>query len=137
MSLGYNGCHVDGLDELGNYVKALSCEMGVPHEIRKDIYGSDNISFASEGVPALSFARLGVATQYMHTVRDTIDLISVEQLESVGKLLETFIRRTAAEGYLFPFKRQVPAEKLETMKSYDSYVQHILEFLGEEPLPEE
>ncbi len=134
MSLGHNGCHVDGLEEMGNYIKALSCELGVPHEIRTDVYGSDNISFFSAGVPALSFARLGTATQHMHTVRDTIDLISVPQMEIIGRFLDVFISRTTAEGYLFPFKRQVPDEKLAMIKSFDTHMRAGLKLIGEEPL---
>ena len=134
MSLGHNGCHVDGLEEMGNYVRALSCELGVPHEIRTDIYGSDNISFFSAGVPALSFARLGTATQHMHTVRDTIDLISVPQMEIIGRFLDVFISRTTANGYLFPFKRQVPDDKLAMVKSFDTHMRAGLKLIGEEPL---
>jgi len=138
MSLGHNGCHVDGLEEMGNYVKALSCELGVPHEVRTDIYGSDNISFFSAGVPALSFARLGTATQHMHTVRDTIDLISVEQLEIIGRYLDTFISRTVAEGCLFPFKRQIPDEKMAMVKdrSFGLHMRAALKMIGAEPLDE-
>ncbi len=132
MSLGHNGCHVDGEPELGNYVHALSSELGVPHEIRTDIYGSDNITFFSAGVPALSFARLGTATQHMHTIRDSIDLISNAQLESVGRLLQVFLERTTSQGHVFPFARKVPADKLQMLKEHSLYDRLIDEFLGED-----
>lgn len=130
MSLGHNGCHVDGSEMLGHYVKALSSELGVPHEMRTDVYGSDNITFFMAGVPSLSFARLGTATQHMHTIRDSIDLISVEQMEVIGRFLQVFIERTTAKGHLFPFTREVPKEKVADMQRHDLYEKAVMELIS-------
>jgi aminopeptidase YwaD len=133
MSLGNNACYLTGPDALGNYVKALSCELGIHHDIKTEGYGSDNKSFSWADIPAISFAREGVGGQYMHTVRDDIDLIDARQLGIIGNLIDVFITRTAAAGYVWPFKREVPEMDAEAQKAKDEYVRQVAKLLKFDP----
>ena len=123
MSIGNNECYVQGSPALGEYVKALTCEMGIHHTFKTDIYGSDNISFGWVGVPAISFARAGVGAQYMHTPKDDIDLIDPGQLETIGRMLDVFITRTAAEGIVWPFDRTALDDSPERTKGIKDCLQ--------------
>jgi aminopeptidase YwaD len=131
MSIGHNECVLQASEALENYLKALTCEMGVHHTFKNEIYGSDNICFGWAGVPAVSFARAGVGTHYMHTPEDAIDLIDSGQLEIIGNLLDVFITRTAAEGLVWPFDRGagVWKEDPRIKKSMDA----VIRLIGEDP----
>jgi aminopeptidase YwaD len=133
MSLGNNACFVTGPQPLGDYIKALACELGVHHTLKNEVYGSDNISFSWAGIPAVSFVREGVASQYMHTARDNMDLIDAGQLGTIGNLIDVFIARTAAEGFVWPFERQVPEVPGEYRQMLKDHIRQIVEFLGEDP----
>jgi aminopeptidase YwaD len=133
MSLGSNYCYTIGPKMLGDYVKALACELGVHHVISTEIYGSDDLSFANVGVPSVGFAREGTGTQYMHTIRDAIDLIDVGQLQVVGNLVDVFISRTAAQGHIWPFERKLPEFDADTRKQIHDRIRYVVDFLGEDP----
>lgn len=133
MSLGHNACYIQGSKALENYLNALTCELGIHHELKDEIYGSDNISFGWAGVPAISFAREGVATQYMHTPRDDISLIDPGQMEVIGRLVDVFLARTSAEGIVWPFDRSVPQLTEERMKGLEKHLRQVIEIMGEDP----
>lgn len=133
MSLGRNAFYNQGPQALGEYVKALTCELGIHHDLKTEIYGSDNISFGWAGIPAISFAREGVAAQYMHTSRDDISLIDAGQLEGIGRLLEVFLMRTAAEGQIWPFERQVTQFTPERLEAIKTALGEVIELMGEDP----
>jgi Zn-dependent M28 family amino/carboxypeptidase len=118
MALGHNTCFVLGPQEVTATIKVLSKELGVPHQVFEDVYGSDNDPFALAGVPGVSFGRMGSSFDYIHTDGDTLDLINPKQIQQVGHLVDTFLMRTAAQAWVWPFKRAVPenlAKKLEDM----------------------
>jgi aminopeptidase YwaD len=133
MSLGNNLCDLDAPQAVGDYVKALSCELGVHHDVKSEHYGSDNLLFAWAGIPAISFSREGVGTQYMHTPKDDIDLIDAHQLEVIGNLLDVFITRTTAQGYTWPFERKVPDTPPEQKKGMQDYIRQVTLLMGEDP----
>ena len=131
MSLGYDYALYMGDEALGAYVDAVAKELGIPHKVDKSTYSSDGLSFSWENIPSISFARGGVGDQVMHTIDDKIDLVSPQQLEKIGRLVELFMQRTITGGYIFPFKREVPADLIKkddpfTRRRYEK----IVEFLG-------
>ena len=133
MSLGYDYVMYMGEDALGAYVDAVAKELGIPHKVNKSTYSSDGLSFSWENIPSISFARGGVGDQVMHTIGDSIELISPKQLEKIGALIEIFMGRTITDGYIFPFKREVPADLI---KKDDPFTKRrhekMVEFLGYE-----
>ena len=70
--------------------------------------GNDHVPFVCAGIPGITVNRGGGHTAFMHTPEDALDLISEKPLEEIGRLLDTFIYRTAASGHVWPFERQVP-----------------------------
>ncbi|MCJ7622127.1 MAG: M28 family peptidase, partial [Anaerolineaceae bacterium] len=118
MALGHNTCFVLGPPEVTATIKVLSKELGVPHQVTEDVYGSDNDPFALAGVPGVTFSRMGSSFNYIHTDGDIVDLINPKQIQQVGHLVDTFLLRTAAQARVWPFERAIPenlARKIEDM----------------------
>jgi aminopeptidase YwaD len=113
MSLGYDYITYLGEDALGAYADVVAKELGIPHKVSKETYSSDGMSFSMEDIPSISFARGGVGDQVMHTMDDAINLISPKQLEKIGAFIEIFMERTITNGYIFPFKREVPKDLIK------------------------
>jgi aminopeptidase YwaD len=132
MSLGYDNVMYMGDDSLGAYVDAVAKELGIPHKVNKSTYSSDGMSFSWEDIPSISFARGGVGDQVMHTVGDSIDLISPKQLEKIGALVEVFMQRTVTDGYIFPFPREVPKDLIKKDVFAMKRIKDTAKFLGYE-----
>jgi aminopeptidase YwaD len=109
LALGSTSCSPLGPAEIGSYIHSLACELGIALKVNQEPYESDNLTFCVVGIPSWSFVREGAAWDYMHSFGDTLDLMDPVQLEKVGKLVEIALRRTA-NGHIWPFKREVPAE---------------------------
>jgi len=109
-ALGNNSCYVLGSPEITAAVETLSKELGIPHEVKEEIDGSDHLPFAWEGIPNVSLVREGPGLEYIHTVEDTdtIDLIDIDQLQRIGKFIDTFLTRTTAKAEVWPFEQQIP-----------------------------
>jgi len=133
MSIGNNTYNVVGPQALTDYIHALTCELGVHHSHYAGLYGSDHLSFANVGIPAVAFEREGVGTHYMHTAGDTIDLIDARQLEVIGNLLDELISRTAARGYVWPFERTVPTLSPELQEQLVKRIRYAVQYLGMDP----
>jgi hypothetical protein len=79
------------------------------------LYGSDNISFVEAGIPALCIFRdSGVAT-YIHTCKDSLDLVDGPHLAQLAQMGVEFLD-CIANAYVFPFERQVPDSMLAAIK---------------------
>jgi len=109
--LGFNFCYIAGPSEVTAVVEALSRELGVPHQIKEAINGSDNLPFTWGGIPNVALVRKGPVLESIHTEEDTVDLMDINQLKQIGKFIDTFLTRTAARAEVWPFERQIP-EKL-------------------------
>ncbi|MBN1315211.1 MAG: M20/M25/M40 family metallo-hydrolase [Anaerolineales bacterium] len=110
MPLCYNGCYVHGAPEITAVIKTLSKELGIPHNFKEEIYGSDGEAFVWAGIPSITFTREGVAANFIHTIQDSLDIVSVEQLQIIGNLVDTFITQSVAEAVVWPFDRKIPDE---------------------------
>lgn len=109
LALGSTSCAPLGTPDMGGYIHALACELGINLKIQNEPYESDNLTFCVVGIPSWSFVREGAAWHYMHSTGDTLDLMDAGQLEKVGMLAEIALKRTA-NGHIWPFRREVPAE---------------------------
>lgn len=117
MALGIDACYVSGPTDLANTVKVLGKELGIPHLVKEDdMYGSDGDPASLAGIPSLTFARMGPAFAYIHTDQDTLDLIHPQHLQQVGKLIDVFLTRTAAQAYSWPFERIVPERQMKMLQ---------------------
>jgi aminopeptidase YwaD len=133
MPLGSNSFNVVGPPALRTYLLALSDELGIHHQAHSGLYGSDHLSFANVGVPGVSFQREGTAGQYMHTSQDDLSLIDSGQLERVGHLVDVFITRTAAQGWVWPFERSISELSPDLEQQLRKRIQYAVDFLGEDP----
>ncbi len=52
----------------------------------------------------------------MHTPNDSMDLTSERPLEVIGRLLDTFLSRTAAGAQVWPFEREVLEKSKEELE---------------------
>ena len=69
----------------------------------------------------------------MHTSRDDISLIDLGQMEVIGRLIDVFITRTAAQGVVWPFERKAPDIPPERMKWMGESIRQAVEIMGEDP----
>ena len=116
IALGTNSCYVLGPPEIGDTVKTLGEELGIPHIVKEDIDFSDNLPFAWNGVPNISLTREGAGAEFIHTVEDTIELIDIEQLQQASQFIDALLAQTAARAELWPFKRQIPSKMLDKVR---------------------
>jgi len=130
MSLGFDYATYLGEEGIGAYVDAVAKEMGIPHKVTQSTYSSDCMSFSWENIPSISFARGGVGDQVMHTIGDEISLISPKQLGKIGALIEVFMQRTITDGYIFPFKREVPKDLIKKDDFSMKRINDTAKFLG-------
>lgn len=71
--LGQNAALVIGNEDSKGYVDAMMREMGVPCDVQLDIYSSDCIPFADNGVPSVNFCRFGTeGAGFIHDRRDNL-----------------------------------------------------------------
>jgi hypothetical protein len=63
----------------------------------------DHIPFAVRGIPAVDL--IDFDYPYWHTTADTIDKISAESLERVGRTLETFLESPLTSSAFVTFPR--------------------------------
>lgn len=117
QALGTYSCIVTGPDEIKHYVEFLSKEIGIRINTSSDIMSSDSISFASKGIPSVSFFRGGGSSYFAHTPLDSLEYIAPIALENMGVIVETFVRRVA-NSEEFPFKREVPEQIKKKIKDY-------------------
>jgi len=117
QALGTFSCVVTGPDEIKHYVEFLGKELGIRINTSSDIMSSDSVSFASKGVPSVSFFRGGGSSYFIHTPLDSLEYIAPKALENMGIIVETFVRRVA-NSEEFPFKREIPEQIKKKIKDY-------------------
>lgn len=108
-TLGKNVAPVLATEAAVGYVDALMREAGFACETKLDIYSSDCIPFADNGVPAVNLCRFGVpGAGYIHDRRDNLKSNYIDE-KSLGITLSQALhlskRVDAAD--LFPIKREI------------------------------
>ena len=66
--------------------------------------------FIVNGIPAITVNREGSFEAFGHTPQDALAQIDAEHLEHIGRFIDVFMTRTAAEAYVWPFEREVSEE---------------------------
>jgi hypothetical protein len=111
--IGDNVCRVAAPDQVLAILNALYKELGVPGKAINTIIGNDHLPFAAAGIPAITVNRDGGACTYLHLPQDAIEHVDAPTLERVGRFIDVFLTRTAAQAHVWPFERKVP-EKIKT-----------------------
>lgn len=105
-------------DSLTNYVDYVAKELGYPIEIKQDIYSSDCIPFADNGVPAINFARFGAqGGAFIHSRHDTMFFLDADSLYKTGSFVEVFATKMA-NAVVFPVPRKIPTNIVEKIDKY-------------------
>jgi len=117
QAIGTFSCIITGSDEIKHYVEFLSKELGIHINTSSDIMSSDSVTFASKGIPSVSFFRGGGSGYFIHTPLDSLEYIAPTALENMGIIVETFIRRVA-NSEEFPFKREIPEQIKKKVREY-------------------
>ncbi len=118
--LGNNSCPVLATDATVGYVDALMREAGVACEVKSDIYSSDCIPFADNGVPAVNFVRGGAqGAGFIHDRRDNLknNFMSEKALDITLQQTLTFARRVV-NAVTFPIKREICDEINDKVAEY-------------------
>jgi len=110
--LGQNGCPVLATDAVVGYIDALLKENGMACEVKSDIYSSDCIPFADNGIPAVNFIRFGApGAGFIHDRRDNLknNFMSEKALDITLQQTLAFSKRVV-NAKTFPIKREISDE---------------------------
>lgn len=107
-------------DRLCGYITYLGAELGFPVTARTGVSSSDSASFADAGVPAVTFARgAGGAVAPIHCRYDTVDVLSMEQLQKDIDFLTAFTKRMC-QSVLCPVEHKIPENIQKELDEYFS-----------------
>ena len=86
--------------------------------VKQDIYSSDSIPFAENGVPGINFMRFGApGAAFIHDRRDIIEFISGDSLAaSTEKYL--YFAEKVVNAVVMPTKKSIPQEIVEKVDEY-------------------
>ena len=103
---------VSAEEKLAGYLTYMAAEVGFPIESKTGVYSSDSTSFADQGVPALSFARIANSNAApIHCRYDLMDVLSMAQLNKDIDFITAFTKRMA-DAQVCPVTREIP-EKIK------------------------
>ncbi|MDD4291379.1 MAG: M28 family metallopeptidase [Clostridia bacterium] len=105
-------------ESLKHAVEYMAKEVGYATNVTWDIYSSDSIPFADNGVPGINIARFGVpGTSHIHTRNDTMFFLSEPALKITADFVEQFAIRYV-NSFTFPVPRTIPKEIKEKVDKY-------------------
>ncbi len=93
-------------------------EIGFIMEVKQDIYSSDAIPFADNGVPGINFFRRATAdSTKIHCRYDIISTVTAKSLARTAGFILDFTKKLDTAVY-FPVDRKVPTEITEKVDKY-------------------
>ena len=109
---------VSGEEKLVHYLTYMGAELGFPVRGRTGVYSSDSTCFADKGVPAVSLARIAPNTAApIHCRYDTMEVLSMEQLQRDIAFIAEFVRRMACAA-VCPVAREIPEKVRKELDEY-------------------
>lgn len=116
--IGSEMCFVTGPECLTHYVDYFMKTEGYAVRVEQDIYSSDCIPFADNGVPALSFCRFAPdGGAFIHCRHDVIDYLSEDSLEKTAAYVIAFSEKMI-NATAFPVPHQIPDNIVEKVDKY-------------------
>ena len=121
--LGYDIAVCSCEDSAAKYIDYLGKIEGFPIKTSVDMYSSDSSSFARNGVPDVTFARLAPrGGAEIHSRKDIFDVLDpvkfINTVEFMAKFSENIVN-----SKVFPVSRELPKElmeKIEKFKKWDT-----------------
>ncbi len=115
---GTNMCRVIGGDDIFYLSKLLSSNLGYIIDITKDIYSSDSMPFALEGIPSINIARWGGKSSFnAHTINDKARWVGKNGIEIPLRFAYKIID-FISNSPLFPTERTIPEDLIKKVKTY-------------------
>ncbi len=115
--LGKEFCMTIGGEEALAFVEHLAREIGFPLKAERNIYSSDSMPFAREGIPSFNIGSGGGGSHLCHTTRDGLANFSAralsESMELIVPLAERLLRAKR-----FPLKRDIPDDMKKKVDEY-------------------
>ncbi len=118
--LGAEQIRTMGADSMQSYVDGMMKELGKAAEVKADIYSSDSVPFADNGVPAINFCRFGApGTAFIHERRDDLayGYMSADALGKTLDIVYEFSRRVI-NAPVFPIERKISDEMKNKVDKY-------------------
>lgn len=117
-TLGYDIACVTGGEDIINYIKYVSKELGFPIKAYQAVYSSDSTPFADCGIPAISFARLSSrGGAVIHSHDDVIERLSEENYKKTYTFIINLISRWI-NAKVFPIEKTMPDKMKEELDYY-------------------
>lgn len=121
--LGYEIAVCSCEDSVAKYIDYLGKIEGFPIKTKVDMYSSDSSSFATNGVPAVTFARLAPrGGAEIHSRKDVIDHLDPEKFIQTVEFMAKFASQVI-NAKVFPVSKEMPKElqeKIEQFKKWNS-----------------
>ncbi len=116
--LGHDIACCTSENSLVHYINYLGKEVGFSITARQGVYSSDSTSFADQGVPALSFARLSPrGGAEIHSRKDVMDFLDAENYYKTANFIIEFSKRMISSVY-FPVENTIPEEMKKELDIY-------------------
>lgn len=112
--LGRNVTFVMAEAAVKGYVEILAKQEGLEMAVRHDVYSSDAIPFADQGIPGINFCRFGAP---IHNRHDELQYISAARLEELGAFVWLFSERTV-NANVFPVVKEIPDNVKKSLQEY-------------------
>lgn len=119
-TLGRNMAPVLATDAVVGYVNALMKEAGFACEVKLDIYSSDCIPFADQGVPAINLCRFGaMGANYIHDRRDNLKSNYIDE-KSLDITLQQalYLSKRVVNAAAFPIDKKISDEIKKKVDEY-------------------
>ena len=116
--LGADQALVLATKEGTTYIDSFMKRKGYSVVVKQDIYSSDGVPFADNGVPSTSFIRFGTqGAGYIHDRNDIIDWLYPKALERTTKFVQDYAEEMI-NAEVFPVAKVVPPEMVEKVDNY-------------------
>ena len=119
-TLGQNNAPVLATEAAVGYVDALMKEIGIPCQVKLDIYSSDCVPFADKGVPAVNLCRFGTAgAGYIHDRRDNFKSNYLDEKSLNITLQQALHLAQRVDGAVsFPIEKMIAQEIKDKVDEY-------------------
>ena len=116
--LGADQALVLATKEGTTYIDSFMKRKGYSVVVKQDIYSSDGVPFADNGVPSTSLIRFGTqGAGYIHDRNDIIDWLYPKALERTTKFVQDYAEEMI-NAEVFPVAKVVPPEMVEKVDNY-------------------
>lgn len=121
--LGYEIAVCSCEDAVAKFIDYLGKIEGFPIKTNVDMYSSDSSSFAGEGIPAVTFARLAPrGGAEIHSRKDVIDHLDPEKFIKTVEFMVNFTEKIV-NAKVFPVSKVLPKELQEKIEKFKKWNQ--------------